>query len=212
MATAATSATLTVKLTVFCFGTGFFLPAGRKSLLQSLRPDQNHPIPRSSNKSKIRAKTGPNRADQVSVRSNICPVWAESAPELDQNTGSSPAPKPDQPGSTETENERLGTSGKKEKRRERNEKPSGREGQLKRGKKKKEGKWRGREGRWKERRMGAEMRFFHEEGVIRGRKCLWRNEGRLIMFVDRKHQTETRFIPSRPDEKILIQTEMIYTH
>lgn len=49
------------------------------------------------------------------------------------------------------------------------------------------------------------------KGEIRGRKWLLRNEGRLIMFVDHKHQTETRFLsPPRPDEEILIQTEMIY--
>lgn len=49
------------------------------------------------------------------------------------------------------------------------------------------------------------------KGEIRGRKWLLRNEGRLIMFTDHKHQTETRFIfPRRPDEEVSIQTEMIH--
>lgn len=49
------------------------------------------------------------------------------------------------------------------------------------------------------------------KGKIRGRKRLPRNEGRLIMFVD--HRTSDRnalLIPPRPDEEIIIQTEMIY--
>lgn len=48
------------------------------------------------------------------------------------------------------EKRKIRNEWKEEKHRKRNEKPSGREEQLKRGKKKKEGKWRGSAGWWKE--------------------------------------------------------------
>lgn len=82
---------------------------------------------------------------------NIFPIRPESAPELDQNTGRSPAPEPTRSARSDRDGKRkIRNEWKEEKHRKRNEKPSGREEQLKRGKKKKEGKWRGREGWWKE--------------------------------------------------------------